>query len=221
MQKPVLRSETWRLLLLLGSCDVTCLKHQVRANWNLRLHVRVHEACVSKVTEVHAIAICRIQVTSNLRNIENTIHFYTVQKSLYFTLTTSHWRLNRLLLGRTLLVAEYRTKMKSVQPVEQNRHFTFRALVRILWYSCTTYKVLFNEMFSIFEWNLIIIVSVVSEKIAILFSWSIFCNSPDTDPIWINSLSMKKIHHSLEICLFHRRIIFLWYKHSKMIAVKA
>jgi hypothetical protein len=36
-----------------------------------------------KVSEVQAIAIFRAQDTSNLRNLGNTIHFYTVQKSLY------------------------------------------------------------------------------------------------------------------------------------------
>lgn len=168
MQKPVLRSETRRLLLLRGSCDVTCLDHQVRVNWNIKLHVRVQEANVVKVTE-HTIAILRIQATANLRNLGNTIHFYTVQKSLYLTLTTSYWRLNRLLLGWPFLVAEYRTKMKSVQPVGQNRYFTFRAMVRLPWYSCTIYAVLFREMFAIFKWNLIKIVSVVSKNIAILF----------------------------------------------------
>jgi hypothetical protein len=92
--------------------------------------------------------------------------------NIRMNLTTSPWKFNRSLLGRKLLITQYRTTMKSmwpVKPLRQNRNLAFGP--------SNARTGIFLKMVSMNCWNLIKIDAAVFEKIATLF-WG---------PIWSDS----------------------------------
>jgi hypothetical protein len=81
-----------------------------------------------------------------------------------FTFTTLPWKENELLLGRTLLVAEYQTnEILLTSKVDLDSYCEYRYFLVE-----TTHAVLFRGVIFIITWNLIKIVSTVFEKIVIL-----------------------------------------------------
>jgi hypothetical protein len=86
-----------------------------------------------------------------------------------FTSTTLPWKWNRLLHRRPLLVAEYRTKLKSVWPIKPIlRNLTLRICAYLNFPEDTAYAVLFMNTISTLYRNLNKFVGAALEKIVIL-----------------------------------------------------